>query len=47
MSYMGHSARIENDVDDGIFTGQIAGIRDRVGFHAVVENDVETSRQHC
>ena len=34
MSYKGYSARIEYDDDDGIFKGQIAGIRDGVGFHA-------------
>jgi predicted HicB family RNase H-like nuclease len=34
MSYKGYSARIEYDDEDGIFTGRIAGIRDRVGFHA-------------
>ncbi len=34
MSYKGYSARIAYDDDDGIFTGQIAGIRDGVGFHA-------------
>lgn len=34
MSYKGYSARIAYDDEDGIFTGQIAGIRDRVGFHA-------------
>lgn len=34
MTYKGYAARIEYDDEDGIFTGQIAGIRDRVGFHA-------------
>ena len=34
MSYKGYSARIEYDDEDGIFTGRIAGISDRVGFHA-------------
>jgi predicted HicB family RNase H-like nuclease len=34
MSYKGYSARIEYDDEDGILTGQIAGIRDGVGFHA-------------
>ena len=34
MSYKGHSARVEYDDNDGIFTGRIAGIRDGVGFHA-------------
>lgn len=34
MSYKGYAARIEYDDEDGIFAGRIAGIRDRVGFHA-------------
>ena len=34
MTYKGYTARIEYDDDDGVFTGCIAGIRDRVGFHA-------------
>jgi predicted HicB family RNase H-like nuclease len=33
MIYKGYSARIEYDDEDGILTGQIAGIRDGVGFH--------------
>jgi len=34
MTYKGYAARIDYDDDDGIFAGRIAGIRDRVGFHA-------------
>ena len=34
MTYKGYAARIDYDDDDGIFVGHIAGIRDRVGFHA-------------
>lgn len=34
MTYKGYSARIEYDDEDGIMIGQIAGIRDGVGFHA-------------
>ena len=34
MTYKGYAARIEYDDEDGILTGQIAGIRDGVGFHA-------------
>ncbi|QMW23728.1 type II toxin-antitoxin system HicB family antitoxin [Sandaracinobacteroides saxicola] len=37
--YRGHSARIEFDPDDMIFTGRLAGINDVVGFHAT---DTET-----
>ena len=33
MTCKGYAARIEYDDEDGIFTGQIAGIRDRAGFH--------------
>ena len=41
MTYKGYSARIEYDDEDGILFGQIAGIRDGVGFHA---NTVEGLR---
>lgn len=34
MTYKGYAAWVAYDDDDGIFTGRIAGIRDRVGFHA-------------
>ncbi|MCC5964292.1 MAG: type II toxin-antitoxin system HicB family antitoxin [Rhodobacteraceae bacterium] len=34
MTYKGYSARIDYDDEDGILLGHIAGIRDRVGFHA-------------
>lgn len=34
MTYKGYSARVEFDDEDGILFGQIAGIRDGVGFHA-------------
>ena len=34
MTYKGYSARVEYDDEDGILAGQIAGIRDGVGFHA-------------
>ena len=42
MSYKGYSARVEYDDDDGIIAGQLAGIRDGVGFHA---NTVEGLRE--
>jgi predicted HicB family RNase H-like nuclease len=42
MTYKDYSARIEYDDEDGIFTGQIAGIRDGVSFHA---DTVETLRE--
>jgi predicted HicB family RNase H-like nuclease len=34
MTHKGYAARVDFDDDDGIFFGQIAGIRDGVGFHA-------------
>lgn len=33
MTYKGYHARVSYDDDDGIFFGQVAGIRDGVGFH--------------
>ena len=33
MTYKGYSARIEYSVEDSLFIGHIAGIRDVVGFH--------------
>ncbi len=41
MNYKGYSARIEYDDEDGILTGQIAGIRDGVGFHAGSVEDLK------
>jgi predicted HicB family RNase H-like nuclease len=40
MTYKGYAALIEYDDEDGIFTGRIAGIRDRVGFHADSVNEL-------
>jgi predicted HicB family RNase H-like nuclease len=34
LTHKGYSARVEFDDEDGIFFGQIAGLRDGVGFHA-------------
>lgn len=34
MTYKGYSARIEYDDEDGIVFGQVAGLRDGIGFHA-------------
>ena len=42
MTYKGYSARINYDDEDGIFVGQLAGIRDGVGFHA---DNVEALRK--
>ncbi len=40
MIYKGYSARVEYDDADGIFTGQVAGIRDGIGFHADTVEDL-------
>ena len=34
LKYKGYSARVAFDGDDKVFFGNIAGIRDTVGFHA-------------
>jgi predicted HicB family RNase H-like nuclease len=43
MTYKDYSARIEYDDEDGIFTGQIAGIRDGVGFHGETVDDLRAA----
>ncbi|MGK6315319.1 type II toxin-antitoxin system HicB family antitoxin [Neorhizobium sp. DT-125] len=43
MTYKGYSARIEYDDEDGILFGQIAGIRDGVGFHADSVDELRTA----
>ena len=40
LTHKGYSARVEFDVDDHVFFGHIAGIRDIVGFHAETVNDL-------
>ena len=47
MTYKGYSARIEYDDDDGILFGQIAGIRDGVGFHADSVEDLKAAFQEA
>jgi predicted HicB family RNase H-like nuclease len=42
MTYKDYSARIDYDDEDEIFTGQVAGIRDGVGFHG---DSVESLRE--
>lgn len=39
MTYNRYAARIEYDDEDRLFIGQIAGIRDGVGFHAETVDD--------
>ena len=43
MTYKGYAARINYDDDDGIFVGHLAGIRDRVGFHADTVDDLRAA----
>ncbi|NSY16595.1 type II toxin-antitoxin system HicB family antitoxin [Neorhizobium sp. AL 9.2.2] len=43
MTYKGYSARIDYDDEDGILFGQIAGIRDGVGFHADNVDDLRNA----
>ncbi|MEW4466307.1 type II toxin-antitoxin system HicB family antitoxin [Parasphingorhabdus sp. JC815] len=43
MNYKGYSARVEYDDDDGIFFGQVAGLRDGIGFHADTVEDLRTA----
>jgi len=43
MNYKGYSARIEYDDDDGIFFGQVAGLRDGIGFHADTVEGLRTA----
>jgi predicted HicB family RNase H-like nuclease len=43
MTYKGYAARIDYDDDDGIFVGHIAGIRDRIGFHADTVDDLRAA----
>ncbi|SHI06662.1 type II toxin-antitoxin system HicB family antitoxin [Marivita hallyeonensis] len=40
MTYQGYSARVAYDDADQIFIGHIAGIRDRIGFHADTVSDL-------
>jgi predicted HicB family RNase H-like nuclease len=43
MTYKGYTARIEYDDDDEIFFGNLAGIRDGVGFHADTVADLKAA----
>lgn len=47
MTYKGYSARIEYDDEDGILFGQIAGIRDGVGFHADTVTELRVAFQEA
>ena len=41
MIYKGYTARIEYSTEDGCFIGEIAGIRDIVGFHGTTVDELE------
>lgn len=43
MIFKGYSARVEYDDKDGILFGQIASIRDGVGFHADIMEGLRTA----
>lgn len=43
MTYKGYAARIDYDDKDGILIGHIAGIRDRIGFHAETVDDLRAA----
>ncbi|MAU94319.1 MULTISPECIES: type II toxin-antitoxin system HicB family antitoxin [Aurantimonadaceae] len=43
ITYKGYAARVEYDDEDGILFGQIAGIRDGVGFHAESVEELRTA----
>lgn len=43
ISYKGYVAHVEMDQEDEIFVGHIAGITDRIGFHADTVADLKTA----
>jgi predicted HicB family RNase H-like nuclease len=43
MTYRNYSAAVEYDAEDRIFFGQLAGIRDGVGFHADTVTELEAA----
>ena len=43
MTYKGYNARVEFDDQDEIFVGHIAGIHDRVGFHADAVKELKSA----
>ncbi len=40
MSYKGFAASVEFDAEDGLFVGHVAGLNDRIGFHAHTTDDL-------
>ncbi|SDO51720.1 Predicted nuclease of the RNAse H fold, HicB family [Methylobacterium phyllostachyos] len=43
LRHRGYAARVEFDAEDHIFFGSIAGIGDKVGFHADTVSDLEAA----
>jgi predicted HicB family RNase H-like nuclease len=43
LEYKGYKARIEFDADDGCLIGQIAGIKDVIGFHGESVTDMRSA----
>jgi predicted HicB family RNase H-like nuclease len=43
INYQGYAARIEYSDEDGLFVGQIAGIKDVVSFHGVSERELRNA----
>jgi len=43
MNHKGYLAKVEFDPEDHIFVGQVAGIRDVVGFHGESVTELETA----
>ena len=43
MTYGGYSAAVEFDAEDRIFFGQLAGIKDGIGFHADTVTELEAA----
>ncbi|MCI5078721.1 type II toxin-antitoxin system HicB family antitoxin [Oricola sp.] len=43
MTYKGYAARIDYDDEDALFVGHVAGIRDRIGFHAETVGGLRTA----
>jgi len=43
MTFKGYRARIDYDDEDAIFVGHIAGIGDRIGFHADTVEDLRAA----
>src|SRR5947209_2232248 len=43
MRYKDHTARVEFDAEDELFTGRLAGINDIVGFHGATVDELKSA----